>query len=48
MPIFLEEIIVLDKHVINFYKKLFSLENNCIYTDLVDRTIPQLLTYADN
>ena len=35
-------------HVINFYESSFNLENNCIYTDLVERTIPQCITHVDN
>ena len=27
---------------------MFSSKNNCNYTDMVERTIPQLITYTNN
>lgn len=45
---FLDEGIGLDNHVINFYKILFSSQNNFSYNDLVERTIPQIITRVDN
>jgi hypothetical protein len=37
-----------EQHVLTFYKDLFGSNNQCIPTDIVERTIPSLITAADN
>lgn len=45
---FSHEGIQLDNHIINFYKILFTPQNNYSYIGLVEITIPQRITHMDN
>ncbi|XP_045802493.1 uncharacterized protein LOC123896099 [Trifolium pratense] len=45
---YIEDINDIEHHVLNFYKELFASNNNCAPTDIIERTIPHLITVADN
>jgi ribonuclease HI len=38
----------MEQHVLDFYHDLFGSDNHCVPTDIVERTIPNLVTAADN
>ncbi|XP_045831129.1 uncharacterized protein LOC123922456 [Trifolium pratense] len=45
---YIEDINDIEHHVLNFYKELFASSNNCAPTNIIERTIPHLITVADN
>jgi hypothetical protein len=38
----------MEQNVLDFYQDLFGSDNHCVPTDIVERTIPNLITAADN
>ncbi|GAU12289.1 hypothetical protein TSUD_141970 [Trifolium subterraneum] len=45
---YIEDINDIEHHVLNYYKDLFASNNNCVPTDIIECTIPHLITAMDN
>lgn len=44
----LDNIVDIEHHVVDYYSGLFASENSCVQNDLINTTIPNLVTSADN